>query len=145
MLNSIHITAVNKLQDQTYQEVKSWFDNLPGMQRNQISRHFGGFPAFDADFQGNPNSTAWLWKVLPILPLDPRIQLTMLAMTSYKERLEGILRVLEYIKRRSSWLEQIALHFIYIILNYRFLVGIVIIIALLIQLAIWTIFSPFFF
>ncbi|XP_061189367.1 LON peptidase N-terminal domain and RING finger protein 1-like [Saccostrea echinata] len=97
------VQAVNKLQEKTYREVKSWFDNLPGMQRNQISRHFGGFPACDSDYQGNPNSTAWLWKVLPILPLDPRIQLTMLAMTSYKERLEGILRVLEYIKRRRSF------------------------------------------
>lgn len=97
------VQAVNKLQEKTYREVKSWFDHLPGMQRNQISRHFGGFPACDSDYQGNPNSTAWLWKVLPILPLDPRIQLTMLAMTSYKERLEGILRVLEYIKRRRSF------------------------------------------
>lgn len=94
--------AVNKLQEKTYSEVKSWFENLPGIQRNQISRHFGGFPSYDADFQGNPNSTAWLWKVLPVLPLDPRIQLKMLAMTSYKERLEGILRVVEYIKRRQS-------------------------------------------
>ena len=135
------VTAVNKLQENVYAEVKNWFDNLPGMQRNQISRHFGGFPNYDADFQGNPNSTAWLWKVLPILPLDPRIQLTMLAMTSYKERLEGIQRVVEYIKRRqSSWLAQIPGLLDYLFCNYQIVIGLVILIALFIQVAIWTIF-----
>lgn len=124
--------------------MKSWFDNLPGMQRNQISRHFGGFPSYDAEFQGNPNSTAWLWKVLPVLPLDPRIQLKMLAMTSYKERLEGILRVVEYIKRRqSSWLWKIPYLLNYLPFNYQ--IGLVIVIALFIQVAIWTIFSFIFY
>lgn len=111
--------------------MKSWFENLPGIQRNQISRHFGGFPSYDADFQGNPNSTAWLWKVLPVLPLDPRIQLKMLAMTSYKERLEGILRVVEYIKRRqSSWLWKIPYFLNYLPFNYQIVIGLVIVIAI---------------
>ncbi|KAK3100163.1 hypothetical protein FSP39_015593 [Pinctada imbricata] len=90
------------LNERVYQESREWFEGLPDLQRENIVRHFGQFPALDSDFLGKPNGAAWSWWLLPVLPLDPRIQSTMLAMTSYRERLEGLRRVIDYVRRNRS-------------------------------------------
>jgi len=91
------------MQSEVYATCQAWLDSLPGIQREQILHHLGQFPAMDPEF--SPNGPAWLWWMVSVLPLDPRIQNTMLAMTSYKERLDGVKRVLMYMSRkRSRWL-----------------------------------------
>ncbi|XP_033744047.1 LON peptidase N-terminal domain and RING finger protein 3-like [Pecten maximus] len=91
---------VSALQTEVYWLVKSWLDNLAGMQREQILRHLGQLPGLEQDFQNNPNGSSWLWWTLSVLPLDTRIQMTMLAMRSYEERLNGIKRILMYMRRQ---------------------------------------------
>lgn len=80
----------------------NWFDSLPGLQREQIMRHLGSFPDIDTDFHNNTNGPVWLWWLLGVLPLDPRIRLTLLAMPSFKERLEGVRRVVQFVTRRRD-------------------------------------------
>ncbi|XP_069131502.1 LON peptidase N-terminal domain and RING finger protein 3-like [Argopecten irradians] len=91
---------IGALQTEVYGLVRSWLDNLAGMQREQIYRHLGQLPALEQDFQNNTNGSAWLWWTLSVLPLDTRIQMTMLAMRSYEERLNGIKRILMYMRRQ---------------------------------------------
>ncbi|XP_060064809.1 LON peptidase N-terminal domain and RING finger protein 3-like [Ylistrum balloti] len=89
------------LQTEVYGLVQSWLEKLSGMQREQILKHLGQLPALDQDFHNNLNGSSWLWWTLSVLPLDTRIQMTMLAMRSYEERLNGIKRILMYMRRQQ--------------------------------------------
>ncbi|KAJ8297429.1 hypothetical protein KUTeg_023960 [Tegillarca granosa] len=88
---------VSNLQTEVFTMCKNWFESLPGLQREHIIRHLGSFPDIDIDFQNNTNGPVWLWWLLGVLPLDPRIRLTLLAMSSFKERLEGVKRVVQFV------------------------------------------------
>lgn len=100
------ITELRAMSEKLYGICKKWFTNLPSVQQSQIRQHLGEFPGPETDSNFGPNGTTWHWWMIAVLPLDPRIQLTMLAMTSYKERLQGLGRVLGYLKnkRDSRWL-----------------------------------------
>lgn len=50
--------------------------------------------------QGSPSGPAWCWWLLAVLPLENRAQLTILAMTSLKDRLIAIRRVLIFVTRK---------------------------------------------
>lgn len=52
--------------------------------------------------QVNPNGPAWCWWTLAVLPLESRAQLPFLAMTSLKDRLNGIRRILSFISRNQN-------------------------------------------
>lgn len=55
--------------------------------------------------QASPSGPAWCWWLLAVLPLENRAQLTVLAMTSLKDRLIAIRRVLIFVTRkRPRWL-----------------------------------------
>lgn len=85
-----------------YNQSKGWFDSLALNQKQQITQHLGAFPEPDADQELGINGPTWHWWMIAVLPLDPRIQLAMLAMTSYRERLQGLSRVLGYIRHKRG-------------------------------------------
>lgn len=59
---------------------------------------------FHVLLQASPSGPAWCWWLLAVLPLENRAQLTILAMTSLKDRLIAIRRVLIFVTRkRPRW------------------------------------------
>ncbi|XP_059144291.1 LON peptidase N-terminal domain and RING finger protein 3-like [Physella acuta] len=94
--------TVSALQAETHTMVKNWLLKVPAGHRNKIMQHFGELPDYDANAPFAPNGPAWLWWSVAVLPLDPRVQITMLAMCSLSERLIALKKVLEYLNRRGS-------------------------------------------
>uniref|UniRef100_UPI00398F8BB2 LON peptidase N-terminal domain and RING finger protein 1 isoform X2 n=1 Tax=Pristiophorus japonicus TaxID=55135 RepID=UPI00398F8BB2 len=84
------------LHDKVYAQACNWFQNLKSRFHSQILQHFGPMPERDADIQGPPNGPAWCWWLLAVLPVDPRYQLSVLSMTSLKNRLIKIQNILTY-------------------------------------------------
>ncbi|XP_034042015.1 LON peptidase N-terminal domain and RING finger protein 2 [Thalassophryne amazonica] len=89
-----------KLHDSVYEQANSWFTSLKDNMKSQILSHFGRLPSKDFDPQGTPDGPAWCWWLLAVLPLENRAQLTILAMTSLKDRLIAIRRVLIFVTRK---------------------------------------------
>lgn len=89
-----------KLHDSVYEQANSWFTSLKDNMKSQILSHFGHLPSKDPDPQGSPSGPAWSWWLLAVLPLEGRAQLTILAMTSLKDRLIAIRRVLIFVTRK---------------------------------------------
>ncbi|XP_002763252.1 LON peptidase N-terminal domain and RING finger protein 3 isoform X3 [Callithrix jacchus] len=90
------------LHNSVYEQASSWFHSLKSSLKNRILNHFGPMPEKDADPQMNPNGPAWCWWTLAVLPLESRAQLPFLAMTSLKDRLNGIRRVLAFMSRNQN-------------------------------------------
>ncbi|XP_056115646.1 LON peptidase N-terminal domain and ring finger 1, like [Rhinichthys klamathensis goyatoka] len=86
------------LHDQVYDQARKWFQNLENRFRNQILQHFGPMPEREADIQATPNGPACCWWLLAVLPVDPRYQLSVLSMTTLKERLVKIRHILTYLQ-----------------------------------------------
>ncbi|XP_053295682.1 LON peptidase N-terminal domain and RING finger protein 2 [Pleuronectes platessa] len=89
-----------KLHDSVYDQANGWFTSLKDNMKSQILSHFGHLPSKDPDPQGSPCGPAWCWWLLAVLPLENRAQLTILSMTSLKERLIAIRRVLIFVTRK---------------------------------------------
>ncbi|XP_062819908.1 LON peptidase N-terminal domain and RING finger protein 3 [Anolis carolinensis] len=90
------------LHDSVYVQAHAWVQSLKPALKGRILGHFGPMPAKEADPQANPNGPSWCWWILAVLPLESRAQLPFLAMTSLKERLNGIRRVLAFMSRSRS-------------------------------------------
>ncbi|CAH2315031.1 LON peptidase N-terminal domain and RING finger 3 isoform X1 [Pelobates cultripes] len=88
-----------RLHDAVYDQAYNWFNSLKPQLRSRILSHFGPMPDKDSDLQINPNGPAWCWWILAVLPLESRAQLPFLAMTSLKDRLTSIKRVLLFMRR----------------------------------------------
>ncbi|XP_032885057.1 LON peptidase N-terminal domain and RING finger protein 1 isoform X2 [Amblyraja radiata] len=84
------------LHDEVYVQACNWFQNLKSRFRCQILQHFGPMPKRDENIQGPPNGPAWCWWLLAVLPVDPKYQLSVLSMTSLKNRLIKIQNILMY-------------------------------------------------
>ncbi|KAL7385085.1 hypothetical protein ABVT39_015201 [Epinephelus coioides] len=89
-----------KLHDSVYEQANNWFTSLKDNMKSQILSHFGHLPSKDPDPQASPSGPAWCWWLLAVLPLENRAQLTILAMTSLKDRLIAIRRVLIFVTRK---------------------------------------------
>lgn len=89
-----------KLHDAVYEQANSWFTSLKDNMKSQILSHFGHLPINNPDPQASPSGPAWCWWLLAVLPLENRAQLTILAMTSLKDRLVAIRRVLIFVTRK---------------------------------------------
>ncbi|XP_013887707.1 LON peptidase N-terminal domain and RING finger protein 2 [Austrofundulus limnaeus] len=89
-----------KLHDSVYEQANNWFTSLKDNMKTQILGHFGHLPSKDADPQASPDGPAWCWWLLAVLPLENRAQLTILSMTSFKDRLIAIRRVLIFVTRK---------------------------------------------
>ena len=72
------------LHDEVHREARQWFDALPRGPHTRILQHFGAFPEREQDVLTLRSGAAWTWWVLAVLPLDPRAQLAMIAMTSLR-------------------------------------------------------------
>nr|XP_056715548.1 LON peptidase N-terminal domain and RING finger protein 3 [Euleptes europaea] len=90
------------LHDSVYDQAYMWFNSLKPALKSRILNHFGPMPAKDLELQANPNGPAWCWWILAVLPLESRAQLPFLAMTSLKERLDAIQRILTFMSRARS-------------------------------------------
>ncbi|MEE6496875.1 hypothetical protein FKM82_002514 [Ascaphus truei] len=90
------------LHNAVYDQACTWFNSLKPALKSRILSHFGPMPAKDPDLQIHPNGPAWCWWTLAVLPLESRAQLPFLAMTSLKDRLTGIRRVLQFMCRSHS-------------------------------------------
>ncbi|XP_054471098.1 LON peptidase N-terminal domain and RING finger protein 2 [Anoplopoma fimbria] len=89
-----------KLHNAVYEQANNWFTSLKDNMKSQILSHFGHLPSKDSDPQASPSGPAWCWWLLAVLPLENRAQLTILAMTSLKDRLIAIRRVLIFVTRK---------------------------------------------
>ncbi|KAF7644249.1 hypothetical protein LDENG_00225160 [Lucifuga dentata] len=89
-----------KLHDAVYDQANGWFTSLKDNMKSQILSHFGHLPSKDPDPQASPSGPAWCWWLLAVLPLENRAQLTILSMTSLKDRLVAIRRVLVFVTRK---------------------------------------------
>uniref|UniRef100_UPI0037E93DD4 LON peptidase N-terminal domain and RING finger protein 2 n=1 Tax=Semicossyphus pulcher TaxID=241346 RepID=UPI0037E93DD4 len=94
------LTELVKLHDAVYEQANSWFTSLKDNMKSQILSHFGHLPSKDTDPQASPSGPAWCWWLLAVLPLENRAQLTILSMTSLKDRLIAIRRVLIFVTRK---------------------------------------------
>lgn len=88
------------LHNSVYDQAYAWFTSLNDNMKSQILSHFGPMPVKEPEPQSNGNGPAWCWWLLAVLPLESKAQLTILAMTSLKERLLAIRRVLLFVMRK---------------------------------------------
>ncbi|XP_062982337.1 LON peptidase N-terminal domain and RING finger protein 2 [Elgaria multicarinata webbii] len=89
-----------RLHDSVYDQAVAWFTSLKDNMKAQILNHFGSMPGKEHEPQSNPSGPAWYWWLLAVLPLENRAQLAILAMTSLKDRLIAIRRVLIFVTRK---------------------------------------------
>nr|XP_046262201.1 LON peptidase N-terminal domain and RING finger protein 3-like isoform X2 [Scatophagus argus] len=87
---------LQSLHDTVYDQALVWVNSLKAEQRERIEGHFGPMPGKDSVLQCSPNGPSWCWWLLAVLPLEGRAQLPFLALTSLKDRLSGIRKVLRY-------------------------------------------------
>lgn len=102
ILTEQELQEAKALESDIYTKVRAWLDTLPGMHRARIAQHFGSLPELDPHPNNSPNGPAWAWWVVAVLPLDTRVQLALLSMASYKERLQALEKVLQYLTRHSA-------------------------------------------
>ncbi|XP_069023389.1 LON peptidase N-terminal domain and RING finger protein 1 [Embiotoca jacksoni] len=96
--DSDELERLQELHDAVYEQARVWFQNLKIRFHNQILQHFGPMPEREADIQATPNGPACCWWLLAVLPIDPRYQLSVLSMSSLKERLVKIQHILTYLQ-----------------------------------------------
>ncbi|KAI8798730.1 LON peptidase N-terminal domain and RING finger protein 3 [Biomphalaria glabrata] len=94
------MSVVNALQLEIHSAVQYWLTTVPSFRRNRIIQHFGELPEPDTN-PSTVNGPNWAWWALAVLPLDPRVQLTMLGMCSFQDRLLALKKIIEYLNRRS--------------------------------------------
>eukprot|EP00064_Thunnus_orientalis_P012450 superscaffoldBa00001910_g12485 len=82
---------LQSLHDAVYDQALVWVNSLKAEQKERIEGHFGPMPEKDS---ASPNGPSWCWWLLAVLPLEGRAQLPFLAITSLKDRLSGIRKVL---------------------------------------------------
>ncbi|XP_030622444.1 LON peptidase N-terminal domain and RING finger protein 3-like [Chanos chanos] len=87
------------LHDAVYDQALIWVNSLKAEQKERIVCHFGPMPEKDSEPQASPNGPSWCWWLLAVLPLEGRAQLPFLALTSLRDRLTGIRRVLLFMSR----------------------------------------------
>ncbi|XP_034037429.1 LON peptidase N-terminal domain and RING finger protein 3-like [Thalassophryne amazonica] len=85
---------LQSLHDAVYDQALVWVNSLNAEQKERIEGHFGPMPEKDCEPQASPNGPSWCWWLLAVLPLEGRAQLPFLALTSLKDRLNGIHKVL---------------------------------------------------
>uniref|UniRef100_H3BGV7 LON peptidase N-terminal domain and ring finger 4 n=1 Tax=Latimeria chalumnae TaxID=7897 RepID=H3BGV7_LATCH len=91
------LVELQRFHDNVYQKLQGWCCNPRTSFPSHISWHHGPVP--DAEdiqvLQASPDGPAWCWWLLAVLPLDTTYQMTVFSMTSLKDRLSHLRRVLE--------------------------------------------------
>ncbi|XP_053734849.1 LON peptidase N-terminal domain and RING finger protein 3-like [Synchiropus splendidus] len=93
-VEGVAMGELQSLHDAVYDQALVWVNSLKKEQKDRIEGHFGPMPEKDSKLQASPNGPSWCWWLLAVLPLEGRAQLPFLAITSLKDRLSGIRRVL---------------------------------------------------
>ncbi|OCT95298.1 LON peptidase N-terminal domain and RING finger protein 2 [Xenopus laevis] len=88
------------LHNSVYDQALGWFTSLKDNMKSQILSHFGPMPSKESEPQNGVNGPAWCWWMLAVLPLESKAQLTILAMTFLKDRLQAIKRILIFVTRK---------------------------------------------
>ncbi|XP_023236909.1 LON peptidase N-terminal domain and RING finger protein 3-like [Centruroides sculpturatus] len=92
---------ISQLHDEVHRKAEMWFIGLPSDIKRRVLEHFGQMPSVEEDYLNSQNGPSWFWWMLAILPLDPKAQIAVLAMTSLRRRLEVLHRVLLYLQTHS--------------------------------------------
>ncbi|XP_015238871.1 PREDICTED: LON peptidase N-terminal domain and RING finger protein 3 [Cyprinodon variegatus] len=90
---------LQSLHDAVYDQALVWVNSLKAEQKQRIEGHFGPMPKKDPELQASPNGPSWCWWLVAVLPLEGRAQLPFLALTSLKDRLSGIRKVLLFMSQ----------------------------------------------
>lgn len=90
---------LQRLHDSVYELGLVWVNSLRPEQKQRIEGHFGPMPPKEKHLKWSPNGPSWCWWLLAVLPLEGRAQLPFLAMTSLKDRLSGIRKVLLFMSQ----------------------------------------------
>ena len=100
------VSVLRELHDAVHKEAEEWLESLPAMHRMRIQQHMGNIPTVEQNPLQLQDGPAWSWWLISVLPLDPRAQLSIIAMTSLFDRLTATRRVLTYVQRRGQrqWL-----------------------------------------
>ncbi|XP_061643269.1 LON peptidase N-terminal domain and RING finger protein 3-like [Phyllopteryx taeniolatus] len=93
-VEGLAVGELQSLHDTVYDQALVWVNSLKTEQKERIEGHFGPIPEKDSELQASPNGPSWCWWLLAVLPLEGRAQLPFLAITSLKDRLSGIRKVL---------------------------------------------------
>lgn len=96
------VEELKKLHDETLQHTKDWMEGItPGMRRGIID-HYGSLPETEQDYWTLNDGPTWLWWIINILPIDPKIKILLLSMTSLKKRLENTRRILRFLAKAGT-------------------------------------------
>nr|CAB3263470.1 LON peptidase N-terminal domain and RING finger protein 3 [Phallusia mammillata] len=90
-----------RLADKVYAAAQEWFGALSSVVSSRITQHFGSFPFKDENIN-TENGPNWLWWVLAVLPVEERVQATILGKNILRERLLIIHRVLVCLKQKQK-------------------------------------------
>lgn len=101
-IDEADLPEIQKLQVEIYGRVEHWLNRLPVLHKTRISEHFGQLPALDPNLMTSQNGPAWAWWCVAVLPIESRIQMALLAMCSFKERLDALEKVLKYLSHRRQ-------------------------------------------
>lgn len=85
---SSNLPELHKLHDCVHKLASKWFETIELLTKRRILVHYGPMPPVEVEYWTIPNGPAWMWWIIAILPLDHRIQLSILCETSLKRRLE---------------------------------------------------------
>ncbi|CAG5117190.1 unnamed protein product [Candidula unifasciata] len=100
-MDANELNEVNLLQTEIHAMVTNWLSRLPTMHRARITQHFGELPEIETHTAPSQNGPKWAWWAVAVLPIDPRVQMVLLAMSSLQERLIALKKVLVYMNRRG--------------------------------------------
>lgn len=93
-LSDADMQCIEERHDRTYKISKVWFMHLPTDTRRQILQHFGPMPRVENNYISSPDGPSWLWWMLAILPVETRLKVLLISLTSLAQRLEFLYRIL---------------------------------------------------
>lgn len=92
---SNHLGETRRLHDAVHRVASLWFESVEPTTKRRILGHYGPMPTVEAEYWTLPNGPTWMWWIVAILPLDSRIQLSVLRETHLRRRLEVIRCILK--------------------------------------------------
>jgi len=86
-----------QLNRDTYNRVRTWFDQLDSYRRTLISRQLETYPPCDDLIHKSTDGPNWAWIMLNLLPIEPDLQYTALMSKSFRIRLQMINDTMEFL------------------------------------------------
>lgn len=92
---SNRLGETRRLHDAVHEVASLWFESVEATTKRRILGHYGPMPTVETEYWTLPNGPTWMWWIVAILPLDSRIQLSVLRETNLRRRLEVIRCILK--------------------------------------------------